>query len=108
MAEETIIESIKNDEWVAMLQGRRLVSIPNRNENGDIDVNQPIVVVEVDWHCPVCGKIMGEMKNYPLYVGKDTYYVSGWTSPCGHKCTYSDLKPKSVLPKYYQHNSNLD
>lgn len=99
---ETLTEMQNNDELVAMLLNRRVLYIPNRDIQGNINPVCPVVVAEVDWHCPVCNAIMGEPQLYRMQISSLSFYVSTWQNPCGHDIKYADLKPKSVLPEFYK------
>lgn len=69
----------------------RIVTITNRDEQGWL-YRIPTKTINADWHCPVCGEIMGEPHDTMQCEDGEWFSVSRWENPCGHLCTYGMLK----------------
>lgn len=54
------------------------------------------VTVAINWVCPVCGGARGEVFDTLSYDGSRRLGVHGWSNPCGHIDSYSDVRDEAA------------
>lgn len=69
----------------------RYVSIPACTEHEGIYS----ITVQLEWRCPVCGRLRGNPEPAISWDGSRRLFVDGWQNPCGHIDKYADVRKEA-------------